>query len=107
MMDQLKSILDDKTQYALVALVLGALAGAYNVGYRAGYAKAYIPKSKMCEKEIEQVGTLEGDLATCETQKAAEVLQCKTDCVSKVCRPLCIKDVAKAVENYKKLRRCK
>ena len=105
--DQIKNALGGHTVYMTGALVLGMVAAIFNVGYRMGAQSAFVPKSEMCEEYIMKVAELDSSAALCEIEKAKEVLECKTNCVSKVCRPLCIQDVKKGIENYKKLRKCK
>ena len=105
--NEVRYALGDKAIYAGGAVVLGVVALVFNIGYRAGYQAAFVPKSEMCEEYILKVGELDSNVKLCETQKAKEVLECKTNCVSKVCRPLCIQDVKKSIEDYKKLRKCK
>jgi len=105
--NEVKYALGEKAIYAGGAFVLGVVALIFNIGYRSGYQAAFVPKSKACEEYTTKIAELESDLGICETLRAKEVLQCKTDCVSKVCRPLCIKDVRDAIDNYKKLRKCK
>ena len=105
--NEVKYALGDKAIYVGGAFLLGIVALIFNLGYRFGYQTAFVPKSKACEEYTLKIAELESDLLVCETSKAKEVLQCKTDCVNKVCRPLCIKDVRDAIDNYKKLRKCK
>ena len=107
LLNELKYALGDHTSYVVGALVLGVVGAIFNIGYRMGVQSAYVPKSEMCEEYILKVAELDSSVTLCETQRAKEVLECKTNCVSKVCRPLCIQDVKKGIENYKKLRKCK
>ena len=106
-LDQLKSVFGDHMIYVVGTVVLGVVAGIFNIGYRMGVQATFVPKSEMCEEYILKVAELDSSVTLCETQRAKEVLECKTNCVSKVCRPLCIQDVKKSIENYKKLRKCK
>ena len=105
--NEVKYALGGNAVYVVGFFVLLIVAFIFNAGYQIGYEKAFVPKSKACEEYTLKIAELESDLGICETLRAKEVLQCKTDCVNKVCRPLCIKDVRDAIDNYKKLRKCK
>lgn len=107
LLNELKYVLGDHTVYVVGALVLGTIGAIFNLGYRTGVQASFVPKSEMCEEYILKVAELDSSVTLCETQRAKEVLECKTNCVSKVCRPLCIQEVKKGVENYKKMRKCK
>tara|TARA_Y100000591_G_C21670624_1_gene612716 strand:+ start:425 stop:754 length:330 start_codon:yes stop_codon:yes gene_type:complete len=107
LLKELKYVLGDNTIYVVGALVLGILGAVFNLGYRTGVQSSFVPKSEMCEEYILRVAELDSSVTLCETQRAKEVLECKTNCVSKVCRPLCIQDVKKSIEDYKKMRKCK
>ena len=105
--DEVKYALGDKTAFVVGAFVLFVVGFIFNAGYQIGYEKAFVPKSEVCEEYILKIAELDSNVTLCETQRAKEVLECKTNCVSKVCRPLCIQDVKKGIENYKKMRKCK
>lgn len=83
----------------LILMWLASLVVIYFIGLEHGF----IDHATLCRDDIMSLEQCQLDLLESQKLCHEELVKCKSNCIIKDCKALCIKEAQQAVENYKGL----
>jgi hypothetical protein len=95
----LTHFISDKIILAMISLLIVV---SY-ISYQKGLSNGFVPKEELCETEILNLETCNGDMIELQKQHVEDLVKCNTECKLNTCKPICTKQTSEALESYKKL----